>query len=223
MTKQTQDNSLPHYELHSSEFINIGFGKWTNRCDMVGYIKDPTTVPDKDDFAKKRMNWGSEHEIDGVANWLLRCSGGNFPKNILDEQKDYLFTDFYTCDKGMVSLSSKPDGVSKDGKTIIEVKCPNEGGKLRSDFDLTRLPQIFGQQLVLKKNGLPIEKTQLCEWTPHTFRVWEVYPDEQFEEHLISLLNEFSNVLLNGGEITPKPKRYTGKYETYTKLLEVKL
>ena len=223
MKKQTQDNLQNRYQLHSSQFINIAFGKYTNRNDMVNFIKDPSLVPEPNEFARKRMNWGVKHEVDGIANWLIRCSEGKFPNHTLDDQKDFLFEDFDKLDTTSIDLSSKPDGLSQDEKTIIEVKCPNEGGKLREDFDLTRLPQIFGQQLVLKKNGFPIEKTQLCEWTPHTFRVWNVYPDEKFEEHLISLLKEFTKCLLVGEEITDKPKRYSGKYETYEKAFEVKL
>ena len=223
MKKQAQSNSLKRYELHSSQFINIAFGKYTNRCDMLLQTKDPSLTPKFNDFAKNRMNWGSEHEIDGVANWLIRCSNGKYPKFTLDDQKDFLLEDFDKNDETTVALSSKPDGLSDDEKTIIEIKCPNEGGKLKDDFDKTRLPQIFGQQLVLQHNGYPIEKTQLCEWTPNVFRVWEIFPDEKFEEHLLNLLKEFSNCLLNGGDIDPKPKRYGGKYETYTKLLEVKI
>ena len=33
MTKQTQDNLQKRYQLHSSQFINIAFGKYQKRND----------------------------------------------------------------------------------------------------------------------------------------------------------------------------------------------
>ena len=135
MTKQTQDNLQKRYQLHSSQFINIAFGKYQKRNDMVEFVKNDS-FPEPDEDGKKRMEWGVKHEADGIANWLIHCSGGKYPQHILDEQKDFLLENVFNLDDGnIVDLSSKPDGISDDGTTIIEIKCPNEGVKLRKDLD----------------------------------------------------------------------------------------
>ena len=222
MTKQTQDNLQKRYQLHSSQFINIAFGKYEKRNDMVEFVKNDS-FPEPDEDGKKRMEWGVKHEADGIANWLIHCSGGKYPQYVLNEQKDFLLENVFNLDDGnIVDLSSKPDGISDDGTTIIEIKCPNEGGKLRKDLDNAKLPQVVGQQLVLRNNGFPIQKTHLCEWTPHHFRVCEILPNHNLEKHLLNELKVFTDALLYGKPITDKPKKYMGGYGDNKLLLEVK-
>ena len=78
--------------------------------------------------------------------------------------------------------------------------------KLRKDLDNAKLPQVVGQQLLLRNNGFPIQKTHLCEWTPHHFRVWEILPNHNLEKHLLNELKVFTDALLYGKTITDKPK-----------------
>ena len=47
---------------------------------------------------KLLMEWGVKHEADGIANWLIHCSGGKYPQYVLNEQKDFLLENVFNLD-----------------------------------------------------------------------------------------------------------------------------
>ena len=120
--------------------------------DLAGETKDISDIP--------HVKYGVHNERCGIAKWML--INGEACLDYCDGQKNYKTKPFY---KGIV-LSATPDGLSKDGKTVIEVKCSSSGEKTYDEFPKQYLPQIMGQMCVLNQQGVNVEQVDLVNWTP---------------------------------------------------------
>jgi hypothetical protein len=193
---------MKNLNLRSSNFINYIFGKYVSREEQLALDLEGKEREIEGDWQKYIMNYGNLHEKHGIAEWVVWAE--EMPNYILDKQKSFSVPNWLDLDQEeTISLSSTPDGIKSDFSCILEVKCSMGGKSCYKDLPKDKLPQIYGQQMVLnswlesQKNKERVEKTHLINWTPNHTKIWECKRNEEFENYLKKYLEIYSWALLN--------------------------
>ena len=69
------------------------------------------------------------------------------------------------------------------------------------------IPQIYGQQLVLKMLRYPIKKTHFVNWSENFVQVYEILPNLEYEKYLVEHLADYTDHLISEKEFTEKIKK----------------
>jgi hypothetical protein len=220
-----------YYNLSSSQFIDyFGFNKYIKgkgshgkrntrlKMDILG------EKPEMSDFARPFAEYGRNNEINALKSYAdFRGKKGKDFYFILDNQKSFELHDFAQTERGIVSLSSTPDGITDCFKVVVECKA----GKLGKDiYTLDEIKskyttQIFGQQYVLDRLGYAPEKTHFINWCPHKFQVYEIERNLEYEEYLEQRLMEYAFALLSEQEFTEKTEEFVVDDKLFNLIHEV--
>ena len=139
---------MKNLNLRSSNFINYIFGKYVSREEQLALDLEGKEREIEGDWQKYIMNYGNLHEKHGIAEWVVWAE--EMPNYILDKQKSFSVPNWLDLDQEeTISLSSTPDGIKSDFSCILEVKCSMGGKSCYKDLPKDKLPQIYGQQMVL--------------------------------------------------------------------------
>lgn len=205
-----------YYNLSASQFIDyLGFNKYikgtqglTKRNTKLN--SDITRTPiEVSDFVKPFGVYGSEHEIDALKSYAdfrgLKGKDFNF---ILDNQKSFEVHNWTQISKGFVSISATPDFICDDFSTIGECKAGGMGKGYSLEQIMEKyIPQIYGQQLVLKMLRYPIKKTHFVNWSENFVQVYEILPNLEYEKYLVEHLSDYTDHLISEKEFTEKIKK----------------
>ena len=151
------------------------------------------------------VDWGEKHEVNGIAKWI--SINKKMPSYILEEQQSFVDIEWYEG----IGLSTTPDGLADN--CLIEVKCSAMGKKTYEEFPDEHLWQGYGQQMIMNLCGFNVEKTHLVNWTPKHTKIWEIQRNQEFEDYMTPLLQEYINALIYKEELVPKPKVFQGKHK----------
>jgi hypothetical protein len=188
--------------LRSSMFKSYCMGLRTSRKKQLEYDK---TCAQKKIWDTKYIDWGTKHEVNGVAKWIKL--NGKMPKYILDEQESFVIPGWHDG----IGLSTTPDGLS--GTCLIEIKCSAMGKNTYSEFPEEHLWQVYGQQMIMSHQGHDIEKTHLVNWTPKHTKIWEIQRNQDYEDYMSLLLKDYIEGLVHDKKLTPKPEAFQGKHK----------
>ena len=187
--------------LRSSNFKSYCMGIRTARKTQ---LKHDINGTHKNLSGNPYVDWGEKHEVNGVAKWI--SINKKMPTYILEEQQSFVDSDWYEG----IGLSTTPDGLA--GNCLIEVKCSAMGKKTYEDFPDEHIWQVYGQQMIMNSVGFNVEKTHLVNWTPKHTKIWEIQRNQEFEEYMKPLLQEYINALLYKKDIVRKPEVFQGKH-----------
>jgi len=202
---------MKNLNLRSSSFLNHTIGYYTPRREMLEWDLKGERKPITNDYQIKAMNKGIKHEKHGIAKWVQLNK--EIPSYILKDQKSFVVDNWLNLDQEeTISLSSTPDGISKDFSTILEVKTTRMGKFMFKEFPKHYLPQIYGQMMVLNMSGHKVQKSHLINFSTIGSKVWEVDYNQGFIDYITSLLKEYSLALLSGNieDLSEKPETYEG-------------
>jgi len=220
-----------YYNLSSSQFIDyLGFNKYIKGKGSHGKRNTRLQMdilgekPEMSDFARPFAEYGRNNEINALKSYAdFRGKKGKDFYFILDNQKSFELHDFAQTERGIVSLSSTPDGITDCFKVVVECKA----GKLGKDiYTLDEIKskyttQIFGQQYVLDRLGYAPEKTHFINWCPHKFQVYEIERNLEYEEYLEQRLMEYAFSLLSEQEFTEKTEEFVVDDKLFNLIHEV--
>ena len=217
---------LRYYNLSASQFLDyLGLNKYIKGKGSDGKRNTRLSMdkqgirPEMSDFVLPYAEFGKEHEIDGLkfyANYRKKDSSSQHKGKgsefdfILGNQKSFEIHNFEKNDKGSVSLSATPDGLTDCFQSAVEIKC----GKLGKDVYTTQeilskyATQIFGQQWVLSTLGYPIKRTHFVNWSFEKKQVFEIKPCHEYQKYLINELETYAKHLLKDQEFTQKTPLY---------------
>tara|TARA_R100001530_G_scaffold534_6_gene866 strand:- start:1919 stop:3193 length:1275 start_codon:yes stop_codon:yes gene_type:complete len=194
--------------LRASSFGKYAFGIFYNNSTKKYSMSPKTREEALASYLKQEVEdlsgipavqWGKDNERCGIAKWMLINKSSCLDYG--DNQKNYVTKPIHED----VVLSATPDGLSKDKKTIIEVKCSGMGRQTYKEFPKQYLPQIMGQMLVLNMAGVPTERVHLVNWTAGETKVWEVMRnDDYINKYLLPYLVDFASAIKTGGFGMPK-------------------
>ena len=206
---------MKNLNLRSSSFINYTIGYYTPRREMLEWDLKGETKPIDNEYQIKAMKKGIKHEKHGIAKWVQLNK--EIPNYILKDQETFKQEDWLNLKKKeTISLSSTPDGISRDFSTILEVKTTRMGKFKFKEFPKHYLPQIYGQQWIVSNlNGGKVKRSHLINFSTVGTEIWQVEYNPSFINYLIELLEEYSLALINGNpeELSEKPKNYDGDIE----------
>ena len=188
--------------LRSSNFKSYCMGIRTARKTQ---LKHDINGTHKNLSGNPYVDWGEKHEVNGIAKWI--SINKKMPSYILEEQQSFVDIEWYEG----VGLSTTPDGLADN--CLIEVKCSAMGKKTYEDFPDEHLWQVYGQQMIMNSCGFNVEKTHLVNWTPKHTKIWEIQRNQEFEEYMTPLLQEYIKALIYEEELEPKPKAFQGKHK----------
>ena len=199
--------------LRSSSFASYCFGMAYKNKKYVMSLEGRTKKLEEDlvehveDLSKNpHVTWGVENERCGIAKWMLINKQPCLDYG--DNQKNYVSAPIDKAKK--VVMSSTPDGLSLDKKTIIEVKCSASGRSTYKEFPRQYIPQIMGQIMVANAAGTPVEKVHLVNWTPGETKVWEIMRNVDYEsKYLFPYLQDYANALDSKVFVLDKLLSYT--------------
>ncbi len=215
----TKNNSVQLYNLRSSAFKYYALGLEYKAKKYVPSLERRSQQLEADlkgediplpSFANKFVKYGEEHEICGIAKWLL--VNQEEPKNYGVNQENYVIQDWLN-DGSNISISTTPDGISEDDSRLIEVKCSAMGKKNYPKFPMEHLPQIAGQMMILNMLNIPVKMVNLVNWTPTKTKIWVYERNKDYENYLIDCLEHYSMCLL-GKEKLCEPVEYEGEIKT---------
>ena len=220
-----------YYNLSASQFIDyLGFNKYiqgtqglTKRNTKLN--SDITRTPiEVSDFVKPYGIYGSEHEIDALKYYAnFRGFKGKDFNFILDNQKSFEVHNWTLTSKGFVSISATPDFLCDDFSTIGECKAGGMGkGYTLEQIMEKYIPQIYGQQLVLKMLRYPIKKTHFVNWAENFVQVYEISTNFEYEKYLIEHLESYSEHLIRKKEFTEKIKNFDVDKNKFKLIMEKK-
>ena len=202
---------MKNLDLRSSSFLNYSIGYYTPRREQLEWDLKGERKPITNDYQIKAMNKGIKHEKHGIAKYVQVFK--EIPNYILKDQKRFVVPNWLNSDeKETVSLSSTPDGISKDFSCIVEVKTTRMAKFMFKEFPKHYLPQIYGQMLVLNLSGHSVKKSHLVNFSTIGSKIWEINYNQNFIDYLSSLLKEYSLALLSGNieDLSEKPETYEG-------------
>jgi len=188
--------------LRSSNFKSYCMGIRTARKTQ---LKHDINGTHKNLSGNPYVDWGEKHEVNGIAKWI--SINKKMPRYILEEQQSFVDVEWYEG----VGLSTTPDGLADN--CLIEVKCSAMGKKTYEEFPDEHLWQVYGQQMIMNLCGFNVEKTHLVNWTPKYTKIWQIQRNQEFEEYMTPLLQEYINALIYKEELVPKPKAFQGKHK----------
>ena len=193
------------FYLRSSLFKSYCMGIRTSRKKQLELDENHVQLRSPWLATNPYVVWGEKHEVNGIAKWI--SINKKMPEYILEEQYQFVYPDWYEG----VNIATTPDGLADN--CLIEVKCSAMGKKTYDEFPDEHYWQVYGQQMIMNLCGFNVEKTHLVNWTPKHTKIWEIQRNQEFEEYMTPLLQEYINAYVYKEELVPKPKAFQGKHK----------